>query len=94
MWLILPSQPFPTQSVWRCQTDDGSFCSGLRFGIDRTSPWLFDKLWLNYPYINKACLPANQPTLEQSIPLLNELLKFGNFEMLYESESTAILKKR
>ncbi|GAB4493310.1 MAG: hypothetical protein Fur0016_04070 [Anaerolineales bacterium] len=51
-------------------------------------------MWLNYPYINKACLRANQPTLGQSIPLLNELLKFGNFEMLYESESTAILKKR
>ncbi len=48
----------------------------------------------DYLYISKARIRASHPALGQTIPLLNELLESRNFEMLYESEQTAILKKR
>ncbi len=48
----------------------------------------------DYLYISKARLRANHPALGKTIPLLNELLASGDFEMVYDSEQTAVLKKR
>lgn len=48
----------------------------------------------DYLYISKARIRANHPALGQSIPLVNELLKSDDFEILYDTEQTAILKKR
>lgn len=48
----------------------------------------------DYLYLSKARLRANHPALGQTIPLLNELLESRDFEMLYDSEQAAVLKKR
>ena len=48
----------------------------------------------DYLYLSKARIRANHPALGQTIPLLNELLESGNFELLHDSEQAAVLKKR
>ncbi len=48
----------------------------------------------DYLYLSKALIRANHPALGQTIPLLNELLESGNFEMIYDSKQTVVLKKR
>lgn len=48
----------------------------------------------DYLYLSKARIRANHPALGQTIPLLDELLESGDFEMMYDSAQTAILKKR
>lgn len=48
----------------------------------------------DYLYLSKSRIRANHPALRQTLPLQSELLASGEFQLVYDNEQTAILKKR